>query len=130
MTIRLSGPSWRTFLTGAKPKRTRIPRAKSPGEEALVLQLMASQLPMPEREQELIEGRKFACDFVWRSRRLVVEVEGGTRKGGRHTYHPGFERDCEKYNILALDGWRVLRFTTEQVTTGKALDTIVQAIEK
>jgi very-short-patch-repair endonuclease len=36
--------------------------------------------------------------------------------------------DCTKYNSAVLRGWRVLRFTTEQVVSGYAIDTVLQAL--
>ena len=38
-----------------------------------------------EREQMLIPGRKFRFDFVLPQSCLIVECEGGTWSGGRHT---------------------------------------------
>lgn len=76
--------------------------------------------PEPEHEQKLILNRRFRCDLVWRlgegyPRGVVVELEGGTRMNGRHNRHDGFQKDAEKYNRLAHEGWIVLRYTSEQV---------------
>jgi hypothetical protein len=57
-----------------------------------------------------IEG--FEVDFVWRDRRLVVEVDG-------YAYHrspSAFESDRTKDVHLTTNGWRVLRFTWRQIT--------------
>lgn len=71
--------------------------------------LAPTDAPQPEREVCLIPGRKFRCDFVWRDRRTVVEVDGGTYKalGGRHNT----DKDREKMNLLALHGFKVLRYS-------------------
>jgi very-short-patch-repair endonuclease len=70
-------------------------------------------LPDPEREQCLIEGRDWRCDFVWRDIRLVVEVDGGQWKsgGGRHNT----DDDRDKINKLTLAGWKVLRYSGTKV---------------
>jgi very-short-patch-repair endonuclease len=51
-------------------------------------------------------------DFVWRGRRLVVEVDGYAH----HRSPAAFERDRERDVELSTKGWRVMRFTYDQVT--------------
>jgi very-short-patch-repair endonuclease len=66
-------------------------------------------IPRPQTNV-LIEG--IEVDFVWRDRRLIVEVDG-------YAYHrspTAFEADRERDVTLATKGWRVLRFTWTQVT--------------
>lgn len=70
---------------------------------------------------EYRRGRKWRFDFAWPAVKVAVECEGGTHSGGRHTRGPGFEKDAEKYNAALLAGWRVLRFTQRQITSGEAL---------
>jgi hypothetical protein len=50
-------------------------------------------------------------DFVWRDRRLVVEVDGRDV----HTTCRAFESDRRRDQRLMLLGWRVVRFTWRQV---------------
>jgi len=85
-------------------------------------------LPSPVREYRFNTERKWRFDFAWPALMLGVEVEGGTHTGGRHTRGTGFAKDCEKYNTAAIEGWKVLRFPTEQVKTGEALTMIEKAI--
>lgn len=66
-------------------------------------------IPRP-RTNAFIEG--FEVDFAWPARRLVVEVDGYAF----HRSPAAFAADRERDVILALAGWRVLRFTYEQVT--------------
>lgn len=42
-----------------------------------------------------------------------IEYEGMKRKKGksRHTTLVGYSDDCEKYNLAALEGWTILRYT-------------------
>jgi very-short-patch-repair endonuclease len=51
------------------------------------------------------------ADFLWRERRLIVEVDGRDV----HTTRRAFERDRRRDQRLVLAGWRVLRFTWRQV---------------
>lgn len=57
-------------------------------------------------------------DFCWPSLMLAVEVDGGTRLpgGGRHNS----DNDRVKINNAVLLGWRVLRFSTQQVEDSPA----------
>lgn len=73
-----------------------------------------------EREARLVKERRWRVDFLiggW----LVVEIEGGHWINGRHTRGAGFEKDCEKYNELAIRGFKVLRVTGTHVKNGQAL---------
>jgi hypothetical protein len=66
-------------------------------------------IPRPETNTR-IEG--IEVDFVWRDRRLIVEVDG-------YRYHRSpsrFESDREKDVTLTVKGWRVMRFTWMQLT--------------
>lgn len=72
----------------------------------------------PESELRLIPGRKFQCDLVWQSARLVVEVNGGAFIGGRHSRGMGQIKDWEKLNMLTLAGWRILQVSPRGVTDG------------
>ena len=50
-------------------------------------------------------------DLVDRGRRLVLEADSWEF----HTSRDALERDCERYTLLVLDDWTVLRFTWRQV---------------
>lgn len=112
-------------------KRT-LPRASSPGEEALALHLKAHKIPY-QREVLFHPDRRWRFDFTLRQPSvykvgIAAEVEGGIYSGGRHTRGNGFLADCRKYNEAALLNWVVLRFTTEMVNNGEAINCIKRAI--
>ena len=76
--------------------------------------------------------RKWRADFRIGDR-LLVEVEGvtyfpnpktGENHLGGHQTRKGVEKDCEKYNAMAILGWDLLRFTQFMIYDGRALDTI------
>ncbi len=46
---------------------------------------------------------------------VAVEIEGGIWTGGRHTRGKGYQGDMEKYNAAQLYGWKVLRYTPDQI---------------
>jgi very-short-patch-repair endonuclease len=55
-------------------------------------------------------------DLVNRELRLVVEADSWTF----HAKRKAHTRDCARYNLLVIRGWRVLRFTWEQVIHDQA----------
>ena len=101
---------------------------KSDLELLLAAQLETAGLPRPEREWRFHETRRWRFDFSFPHMRppLAIEVEGGVWSRGRHVRGKGFEGDLEKYNAATLLGWRILRFTGDQVRDGRAIATIVE----
>lgn len=65
--------------------------------------------------------RKWRFDFSWLPAGIAVEIEGGTWVGGKHVNPARFEGETEKYNEATLRGWRVFRFTSDQVNDGRAI---------
>ena len=117
-------------LGSERPSRSsQKPKALSPGEEQLALQIRAVGLPAPVREHRFHPTRKFRFDFAWPDRRPAAEVEGGTRSAGRHVRAAGYAADCSKYNYAVLLGWRVLRFTTAMVRSGEAIRSLSTALK-
>ena len=119
----------RTIIDG-KTTRTQPPKkdlapghSMSKGEFELWQMILADKMPQPEREYEFAKdlGRKWRADFCWPNRKLIVEVEGGTWVRGRHARGKGMQEDMDKYNAAARLGYMVLRFTTEDVTRGRAI---------
>jgi very-short-patch-repair endonuclease len=100
------------------PKKKREP---SKIEERFALHLRAAQVFQPVREYAFSPTRAWRLDFAWPELKIAVEVEGGIWTGGRHTNASGFIKDLEKYNALALAGWRLFRFDGGAVRRGEAL---------
>ena len=70
------------------------------------------------KEFKFLGDRKFRFDFVFlllqsKIKGVAIEFEGGVWSSGRHIRPLGFIRDCEKYNLAMLNGYIVLRFTSE-----------------
>lgn len=106
---------------------SKIPKPLSAGEEELTQHLRIYKVPF-EREFQFDPERKWRADFCI-DPNILVEVEGGSYSGGRHTRGKGFEDDCLKYSRATVLGFRVLRFTTTQVHSGIAIDMILEAIK-
>ena len=98
-------------------------------ESSLYHQCLYSGLPEPVQQLMFHPTRRWRWDLCWPDRMLAVEVQGATYAAGRHTRGAGYEADCDKANEAVLLGWRVLRFTAQQVTDGRALRTIERALE-
>lgn len=101
----------------------------SPGEAALALQLKAAGIEFV-REYRFHPVRRWRFDFALAEYKLAVEVEGGTYARGRHTRGGGYAEDCIKYAEAVCLGWRVLRFTTDQVEDGTAMKYITWYVER
>jgi very-short-patch-repair endonuclease len=62
---------------------------------------------------QLPGGEQFIADFLWRDAGLIVETDD--RRS--HATAGAFERDRRRDQLLAADGWRVVRCTWAQVTS-------------
>lgn len=79
-----------------------------------VLRAIALDVPgLDLQPHVLIEeaGLRVAPDLVDVERRVVVEAESFEFHGRRKA----LKQDCERYNVLVLAGWRVVRFAWEHV---------------
>jgi very-short-patch-repair endonuclease len=101
-------------------------------EDAFAFQLRVSDLPEPEREYKFAKSmkRQWRFDFAFVEHKLAVELEGGIFNSHRsgHSSITGIKRDIEKGNAATMLGWRVLRFHTDHVKDGIALQMTEQAL--
>ena len=97
-------------------------------EDTLAFQLRALGITGWTREYRWHAAVAWRADFAFPAAKLLVEIEGGTYIAGRHSRGAEFAKDCLKYAAALLDGWGVLRFTTEHVTDGWAVDIIALAL--
>jgi very-short-patch-repair endonuclease len=94
------------------------------------LEMLAPDIPTPEREVKFHQTRNWRVDFLWRTPvKLAVEIEGGIYKGGRHVRPAGFKNDIFKYNALSMAGYKLLRFTPDMLDDPQmVLDTVREAL--
>ena len=90
--------------------------------------IRAATAEEPEREYVFHPPRRWRFDFAWPARRLALEVDGGIWIGGRHITGVGLREDHRKFNAAVLDGWRVLRFTSDMVLEGEAFSVLEEAL--
>lgn len=71
------------------------------------------------KQYQAIKDRRYKCDFYLPKWKVIIEIEGGQWIQGRHQRGMGFKNDMEKYNTLVLNGYKVLRLTTDHfIRTG------------
>jgi very-short-patch-repair endonuclease len=89
---------------------TRV--TKSELEERFLRFLAGRGLPMPELNASIAVRGGFAeVDCLWRSFRLVAELDGRAVHGTA----AAFERDRARDRALGAAGWRVIRITWRQL---------------
>jgi very-short-patch-repair endonuclease len=81
---------------------------RSPLEDAFLELVRDANLPRPATNAT-IEG--FEVDAVWRTQRIVVELDGWDS----HRSRKAFQEDRERDALLTTRGWRVVRFTHHSV---------------
>ncbi len=79
------------------------------------LQILNSIIPRWIAEYRFHPPRRWRFDYCHIEMKVAVEIEGGAFSMGRHTRGKGFIGDMEKYNTAQLDGWKVLRYTPQQM---------------
>jgi very-short-patch-repair endonuclease len=82
---------------------------RSEAEERFLALVRDARLEAPEVN---VDVAGYEVDFLWRERRLIVEVDGYTF----HSSPDAFERDRERDSVLAAAGLRVTRLTWKQLT--------------
>lgn len=90
------------------------PEATRNAAEARLLAIVRrARLPPPEVNAwiPLPEGGGYRPDFLWRDRRLVVEVDGRTY----HARRRAFEHDRRRDRRLALAGYETRRYAAREV---------------
>ena len=91
----------------------------TPAERRLWSRLSARQVAGTRFNRQFPVGH-FICDFVSRSAKLIIEVDGG-----QHADRA--EADSRRTEYLKAQGYRVIRFWNNDVLEN--LDGVVQAIE-
>lgn len=64
------------------------------------------------KQYQPFKERKYRCDFYLPDYNCIIEIEGGQWSNGRHQRGYGFQADIEKYNLIILAGYRLIRLCT------------------
>lgn len=106
-------------------KRTRL-------EDMLERRIRDDGLPLPVKQFLWARPeRMYRSDFAYVQERILIEVQGGiwAQDPGRHNRGSGYETDCQRDNLAALLGWKLLRFTERMIKYGEACETIQRALK-
>ena len=112
---------------GSKRLKLKGEKIQSEGEVILATALRALNIEF-DQEFKFHPSRMWRADFHLKGKKILVEVEGGIWSNGRHTRGKGYLGDLEKYNEATMMGYQVIRFSTEQVKSGKAIEQILNLI--
>lgn len=97
----------------ALSKKTPAGKAKavSKGLAKIKADLKYSGIAFQEEYPFAKPERAFLFDIAFPEIKVAIEYEGIFSDKSRHTSYVGYSRDTEKYNLAAILGWRVLRYT-------------------
>lgn len=69
-------------------------------------------------EYKFHSSRKWRFDYAIPDKKIAIECEGGIwMKKSRHISGKGYKGDMEKYNAAVELGWKLLRFTPDELLT-------------
>jgi len=83
--------------------------------------LRNKQLGHRFRRQQIVDD--YIVDFVCLEKQLVIEVDGKYHADGEQR-----ELDARREDILISNGYRIIRFTNEEVTNN--IDQVIENIKK
>lgn len=117
---RIVGLTDKDILDAKEPPKARLFREQkeytSEGKQFIYLALQSFADQMHTKlttEYKFHSKRKFRFDFCLEELMIAVEYEGIYSETSRHTFFTGFNRDCRKYNLAVLCGYRLLRYTAK-----------------
>ena len=113
------------------PKKYTVNDKISVEKESIktLLWVMHREGKIPEycEEFEFHHKRLFRFDWSIPSLKIAIEYEGIFSKKSGHTTISGYTKDCTKYNLAAIEGWKVLRYTAKNYSDlGNDLDILLK----
>lgn len=94
------------------PKKTGKEKKLHPQLESIKTILTDHNLSFIE-EYQFAPPRKFRFDIAIPHLKIAIEYEGLFSEKSRHLTYTGYSNDCNKYNLAAFGGWKVLRYTAK-----------------
>jgi very-short-patch-repair endonuclease len=82
------------------------------------------------RECPFHDRRNWRFDFAVPSHMLALEIDGGIYTQGRHTRGVGFQEDLTKMQEAACLNWTVIRFSVQDVLTGRAKAVVARWLKR
>ena len=97
--------------TDKKSKTTKGNKQKSHIASMLKTLKLQGMIQSYAEEHKFSDKRRFRFDWAIPQYKVAIEYEGLMSEKSGHTTVTGFTKDCEKYNLAQLEGWKVLRYT-------------------
>jgi very-short-patch-repair endonuclease len=113
MTERITAAEYKAMMAKPRKAKKQPTGSKEKWEIETMLRLMNLTY---KAEYKFMESRKFRFDFAIPDHMIAIEYEGIFSDKSRHTSVTGYSKDTEKYNLAAIHGWRVLRYTAMTYT--------------
>ncbi len=85
-------------------------------------------IPEPKCEYRFDPDRKWRFDLAWPVQKVALEIDGGLFVEGAHNRGLALLGQMEKQNAAVLQGWKILRYTPQQLT--KAADDVRRILGK
>lgn len=91
---------------------------KKPVKEVLHLESVLKKNGIKyEKEYRFAPSRGYRADLAIPDKKILIEYEGGMWTKSRHRTGMGYSKDCEKYNLMTILGFRLLRYTSLTVAS-------------
>jgi len=104
--------------------------SKSDLERLLDFLILAeTDMPVPVKQYRFAPPRRWKFDFAYVDKKIGIECNGGIYIKGKHTFGAQLEKDYEKLNQAAIEGWKVLQFSLGQIESGEAVQKIKEALK-
>lgn len=113
-------------MAGKENLRTN---ATKRNEKVFLLLIKEAGLPEPQMEVKMVDKRRFRIDYAWPDIKLGVEIQGGVYTRGAHGSIYGILSGYTKANIAACNGWRLLYYTPQQMTSNETINQIREAYQ-
>lgn len=97
----------------AKTTKTKLSNAGKNQLENPFAQYLTFMNIQYVRQFKPVKDRRYQCDFFLPQFNVIIEIEGGQWINGRHQRGIGFKNDMEKYNLLTMMNYRLIRLTTD-----------------
>lgn len=108
-------------------RKPKVKTKKTHLEEQMKEQLDEAGLTDYKRNFRFIPKRRFEADFYFPELKLALECDGGVwLKNSGHTSGEGYTKDRERDVEALLHGIITVRYTSDQIRNGFAIDTFVR----
>lgn len=84
---------------------------KPPAQNKFFFMWVKGICPDAIEEYQFCPIRKFRADVFVPSLNVLIEYEGINSAKSGHTTMAGYTKDCDKYNLASLMGFKLLRYT-------------------